>query len=79
MLALSDLHLPHRCELIEMVETTQETLLVERLLQSRMCLLAYDCDANYEPCNRGGLKAHWALVTGLLLPLPASDASLVEA
>jgi hypothetical protein len=31
-------------------------------------LAAYDCDFNFEPCNKNGSKAHWALVTGFLVP-----------
>ncbi|CAK5025919.1 unnamed protein product [Meloidogyne enterolobii] len=31
-------------------------------------LFPYDCDrGNFEPCNRNGLGAHWAILTGCLL------------
>ncbi|CAM4700256.1 unnamed protein product [Caretta caretta] len=32
-------------------------------------LLPYDEDSNHEPCRRRGYKAHWAVVSGLLLGL----------
>jgi hypothetical protein len=45
----------------------------EQILNSKLILIAYDCDFNYEPCNKKGIKAHWALITGFLLPLDLTD------
>uniref|UniRef100_A0A183BLM5 Actin maturation protease n=1 Tax=Globodera pallida TaxID=36090 RepID=A0A183BLM5_GLOPA len=30
-------------------------------------LVPYDCDKNFEPCNRQGNAAHWALIIGFVL------------
>lgn len=35
-------------------------------------LIAYDTDRNHAPCNVGGTKAHWALLTGIILERTAS-------
>lgn len=29
----------------------------------------YDADKNFSPCQKRGHKAHWAVVTGMILPL----------
>jgi hypothetical protein len=42
--------------------------LLEIILKSKLILVAYDCDFNFEPCNKNGTKAHWALITGFLIP-----------
>lgn len=38
-------------------------------------LIAYDCDLNFEPCAKNGLKSHWALLTGFYVPI---DKNLYE-
>lgn len=38
-----------------------------------MVLIAYDCDLNFEPCCKKGLKAHWTLITGFLLPVESNQ------
>ena len=38
------------------------------ILKSKLALIAYDCDFNFEPCNKNGSKAHWTLVTGFMIP-----------
>ena len=30
-------------------------------------MVPYDCDKNFEPCQRDGQAAHWAILTGFLL------------
>ena len=35
-------------------------------------LVPYDCDRNHEPCDRGGVSAHWALIAGFLLPVESN-------
>ncbi len=42
--------------------------MLEKILNSKLALIAYDCDFNFEPCNKNGSKAHWALITGFLIP-----------
>uniref|UniRef100_A0A915LY64 Uncharacterized protein n=1 Tax=Meloidogyne javanica TaxID=6303 RepID=A0A915LY64_MELJA len=42
--------------------------IVKPVLQIPTILIPYDCDrGNFEPCNRNGLGAHWAILTGCLL------------
>ena len=41
----------------------------KEILNSKLVLISYDCDFNFEPCNKNGNKAHWALITGFLLPI----------
>ncbi|KAL7073516.1 hypothetical protein ACQ4LE_006920 [Meloidogyne hapla] len=37
-------------------------------------LIPYDCDrGNFEPCNRNGVGAHWAILTGFLLLCDYND------
>ncbi|XP_072032751.1 uncharacterized protein [Amphiura filiformis] len=40
--------------------------LIKHLLQGNPILIAYDTDANFEPCCKKGHKAHWAVLTGFL-------------
>ena len=49
---------------------------MDGILSSKLVLIAYDCDFNFEPCNKEGRKAHWALVNGYVLRRQSSkDAS----
>ncbi len=63
-------------------ETTQDFFLsrnlklVESLLNGKLVLIAYDCDANFEPCFKNGKKAHWALIHGFSYSFV--DGALVE-
>lgn len=41
----------------------------KEILNSKLILISYDCDFNFEPCKKNGKKAHWALITGFLLPI----------
>jgi hypothetical protein len=52
-----------------------ELELFDSLLGAKLMIIAYDCDFNFEPCNKRGRKAHWALIVGYLLPV---DACLAE-
>ena len=52
---------------------------------SKFILIAYDCDFNFEPCNKNGKKAHWALITGYVFPFEpiqyeslSQDASIID-
>ena len=45
--------------------------LLRLLLGAGLVLVPYDCAPNSAVCLAGGEKAHWGVVTGLLLPGPA--------
>lgn len=65
------------CKIVDLNETDAELDLIEYILKSQLILIPYDCDFNFEPCKKQGLKAHWALITGFSLPvdLSSSEAS----
>ncbi|VDP08261.1 unnamed protein product [Soboliphyme baturini] len=46
--------------------------LAERILNKTAVLVPYDCDKNFEPCEKAGNTAHWALLVGFLILSPAS-------
>jgi hypothetical protein len=52
-----------------------ELELFDSILSGKLIMIAYDCDFNFEPCNKRGRKAHWALIVGYLLPV---EAQIVE-
>ena len=58
-----------RASLIALNEVDRELDFLEAILSAKLSLIAYDCDFNYEPCNKKGVKAHWALIIGFLLPV----------
>lgn len=47
--------------------------LIDLVLNNSLILIAYDCDQNFEPCSKQGLKAHWALITGAMIAMPFSE------
>ena len=53
----------------ELVNLKNDTDFFQTVLEAKLILIAYDTDANYEPCNKKGIKAHWALITGFLVPI----------
>jgi len=53
----------------QIVDLKRDVDFFEELLKAKLILIPYDCDRNYEPCNKKGIKAHWALITGFLLPI----------
>lgn len=57
-----------RAECRQWLECSQLQI-IEHLCQGQPLLLPYDADANYEPCLKGGKRAHWAAVTGFVLTL----------
>lgn len=57
----------------EIMKFNEDVDFFETLLKAKLILIAYDTDFNYEPCNKKGIKAHWALVTGFLLPINHND------
>ncbi|CAC5408867.1 unnamed protein product [Mytilus coruscus] len=63
----------------EMFSASNMKQLVEDLISDTtsfgkgdVCLIPYDSDFNFEPCNKKGHKAHWALLTGFGLVLDSS-------
>jgi len=73
----------YSCEILDIKTERDEAKLFKSLLRSKPILIAYDCDFNFEPCNKQGVKAHWALITGILVPVESkllsnneSDANL---
>ena len=40
--------------------------IISHLNKGSAILVPYDCDKNFEPCNRGGHAAHWAVIVGYL-------------
>lgn len=45
----------------------KKKLILSHLLQKRLVIIPYDKGPNNEPCFKNGLKAHWAVLTGLLI------------
>lgn len=60
----------------KIVELNNEIELLKYVLSSKLVLIPYDCDFNFEPCKKQGLKAHWALITGYSLPIDLSNSLL---
>jgi len=54
---------------VEIINLNQDVDFFEVLLKSKLILIPYDTDRNYEPCNKNGIKAHWALITGFMVPV----------
>ncbi|CAF0907478.1 unnamed protein product [Brachionus calyciflorus] len=50
-----------------------DSKICEKLIENKLILIAYDCDLNFEPCNKNGLRAHWALLTGILFPIDSNE------
>lgn len=61
---------------VEIVNLNGDIDFFEILLKSKLILIPYDTDRNFEPCNKKGIKAHWALVTGYLVPVHIDDIAL---
>lgn len=68
----------YACEQIDIKSESDEAKLFESLFKSKPILIAYDCDFNFEPCNKQGVKAHWALITGFLIPVDFKMLSISE-
>ncbi|XP_056621981.1 actin maturation protease [Triplophysa dalaica] len=49
--------------------TDNTTIILKHLSSGQPVLIPYDEDFNHEPCLRNGHKAHWAVVSGILLGL----------
>ncbi|CAF97423.1 unnamed protein product, partial [Tetraodon nigroviridis] len=51
------------------------TAIITHLWEKQPVLIPYDEDFNHEPCRRGGYRAHWAVVSGVLLGLEKGSLS----
>ncbi|CAN7943103.1 unnamed protein product [Ixodes pacificus] len=47
--------------------------LIEHLLRGKPILVPYDSDGNFEPCLKGGHTAHWAVIHGFCVAIPAEE------
>ncbi|XP_030324633.1 UPF0692 protein C19orf54 homolog [Calypte anna] len=46
--------------------------ILQHLTRGLPLLVPYDEDSNHEPCHKHGHKAHWAVLTGVILGVPTS-------
>ena len=51
-------------KLLKIDSEEQKLELFDSIISNKLVLIAYDCDFNFEPCFKNGLKAHWALIHG---------------
>ncbi|XP_075771138.1 actin maturation protease isoform X1 [Pelodiscus sinensis] len=73
MAQLAEEVFPCRAELLSGgLEGENQERILRHLTAGCPLLLPYDEDSNHEPCRRRGFKAHWAVVSGVLLGLQAS-------
>ena len=61
-----------KCRILRLDGHDEDLIVFKEILSSKLVLVSYDCDFNFEPCNKNGLKAHWALITGFFLPVRSS-------
>ncbi|KAL3083218.1 hypothetical protein niasHS_011020 [Heterodera schachtii] len=67
-------HWPNACEL-RVAQFPSPNSIVRHLISGKkprhQCtttvLVPYDCDKNFEPCNRQGVAAHWAIIIGFVI------------
>lgn len=52
---------------------TNTPFILKHLLEGQPVLVPYDEDFNHEPCQRNGHKAHWAVVSGIMVGLTMSS------
>ncbi|XP_072704886.1 actin maturation protease [Ciconia boyciana] len=68
MAALAQDLFPCRAELLSGgLEGPNRPRILRHLVGGLPLLVPYDEDSNHEPCHRRGHKAHWAVLTGVLL------------
>ena len=65
-------------QVVEFNSIDEWAKLIDLILENNLVLIAYDCDQNFEPCSKQGLKAHWALITGAMIPMPFSEGNIFE-
>ena len=75
MASLAEELLPEgKVSTVEVGNLEESAWLVAALLDGSLMLVPYDCTPDHSPGLAGGQKAHWALVTGFLLPCPNTAA-----
>lgn len=53
----------------QLISLEDERKLFEFILNNKLVLIVYDCDLNFEPCRKQGVKAHWVLISGFMVPI----------
>jgi hypothetical protein len=66
------------CRVLDLIDMKDEKELLKCVLDSKLILIAYDCDFNFEPCKKQGMKAHWALITGISFPIDLNDKQMTS-
>ncbi|XP_018418098.1 PREDICTED: UPF0692 protein C19orf54 homolog isoform X1 [Nanorana parkeri] len=74
MASLAELVLGCQCELLTggMDGENRERIL-SHLMAGLPVLIPYDEDFNHEPCQRNGHRAHWAVISGVLLGMQSGS------
>ncbi|XP_069500557.1 actin maturation protease [Ambystoma mexicanum] len=62
-----------RADLLDDGMAVNRGKILRHLTSGRPVLVPYDEDCNHEPCSRGGHRAHWAALSGVLLGLRHSS------
>uniref|UniRef100_A0A8C5R9K7 Actin maturation protease n=1 Tax=Leptobrachium leishanense TaxID=445787 RepID=A0A8C5R9K7_9ANUR len=62
-----------RCELLIGGMEGNRSRILHQLTAGLPVLIPYDEDFNHEPCERGGHRAHWAVVSGALLGMKSGS------
>ncbi|XP_068106895.1 actin maturation protease isoform X2 [Hyperolius riggenbachi] len=70
MASLAELVLGCRCEILSGgMDGENKQRILSHLMSGLPILIPYDEDFNHEPCQRNGHRAHWAVISGVLLGL----------
>ncbi|KAM6933029.1 actin maturation protease [Xenentodon cancila] len=64
-----------RSELLSGGLSGNDATIITHLWGGQPVLVPYDEDCNHEPCQRNGHKAHWAVISGVLLGLDQGSVS----
>ncbi|KNC86149.1 hypothetical protein SARC_01718 [Sphaeroforma arctica JP610] len=64
--SLADLALRYYNRQVRCVKNWTCSELASQLHSGRLALVPYDADFNHQPCSKKGIKAHWAVLTGMV-------------
>jgi len=78
MASLARSMLDREVEVVKSEQLLDSRLVMTRLSQGRALLVPYDCHHNHSPAMLGGTKAHWALVTGFVMPASQVNVDYLE-
>ena len=78
MASLARSMLDKEVEVVKSEQLLDSRLVMTRLSQGRALLVPYDCHHNHSPAMLGGTKAHWALVTGFVMPASQVNVDYLE-